>query len=147
MEYIMNWEAIGAVGELVGAIAVLTTLVYLAVQVRQSKILLERNEKIALSQVHQARATTRIHHHIAQFDSDYYTPGIAALFENPSAVDALSEDERIRARAMYHSTVVMQDNALYQGELGLLDSDTLQSAKDVVIRNYVLWKELGQVIF
>jgi len=46
----MNWEAIGAVGDLVGGVAVIATLVYLAVRVKQSKALLERNEKIALSQ-------------------------------------------------------------------------------------------------
>lgn len=32
----MNWEAIGAIGEVVGAIAVVITLGYLAVQIRQS---------------------------------------------------------------------------------------------------------------
>ena len=32
----MNWDAIGAVGELLGATAVLVTLIYLAVQVRQA---------------------------------------------------------------------------------------------------------------
>lgn len=32
----MNWEAIGAVGEIIGAIAVLLTLLYLAIQVRES---------------------------------------------------------------------------------------------------------------
>ena len=32
----MNWEAIGAVGEIVGALAVLVTLVYLATQIRQN---------------------------------------------------------------------------------------------------------------
>jgi hypothetical protein len=32
----MNWEAIGAVGEVLGAIGVITTLVYLAVQIRQN---------------------------------------------------------------------------------------------------------------
>ncbi len=32
----MNWEAIGAVGEIVGAVAVVLTLVYLAVQLRQN---------------------------------------------------------------------------------------------------------------
>lgn len=31
----MNWEAIGAVGEIVGAIAVVVTLVYLTNQVRR----------------------------------------------------------------------------------------------------------------
>ncbi|MBM89205.1 MAG: hypothetical protein CMQ41_12590 [Gammaproteobacteria bacterium] len=33
----MNWEAIGAVGEIVGALAVVITLVYLASQVRHAK--------------------------------------------------------------------------------------------------------------
>ena len=32
----MNWEAIGAVGELLGAIGVIVTLGYLAVQIRQN---------------------------------------------------------------------------------------------------------------
>jgi hypothetical protein len=32
----MNWEAISAVGRLVGAVAVLVTLIYLAVQIRQN---------------------------------------------------------------------------------------------------------------
>ena len=33
----MNWDALGAIAELVGAIAVVGTLFYLAVQVRHSK--------------------------------------------------------------------------------------------------------------
>ena len=32
----MNWEAIGAVGEIIGAVAVFATLVYLALQIRQN---------------------------------------------------------------------------------------------------------------
>ena len=32
----MNWEAIGAVGETVGGIGVIVTLIYLAIQVRQN---------------------------------------------------------------------------------------------------------------
>ena len=33
----LNWDAIGAIGELIGAIAVVVTLAYLAVQVRYTK--------------------------------------------------------------------------------------------------------------
>ena len=33
----MNWDAIGAIGEIVGALAVLVTLIYLALQIRQAK--------------------------------------------------------------------------------------------------------------
>ena len=32
----MNWDAIGAIGEIVGGLAVLVTLVYLALQIRQN---------------------------------------------------------------------------------------------------------------
>ena len=32
----MNWDAIGAIAELVGAVAVVVTLIYLAIQIRQS---------------------------------------------------------------------------------------------------------------
>jgi hypothetical protein len=32
----MNWDAIGAVGEIVGALTVLITLIYLAIQIKQS---------------------------------------------------------------------------------------------------------------
>lgn len=34
----MNWDALGATAELLGAIAVFGTLVYLAIQIRQSNI-------------------------------------------------------------------------------------------------------------
>lgn len=32
----MNWDAIGAIGEVVGALAVVISLVYLALQIRQN---------------------------------------------------------------------------------------------------------------
>ncbi len=38
----MNWEAIGAIGEVLGAVGVIITLAYLAVQMRQSNRLAKR---------------------------------------------------------------------------------------------------------
>jgi hypothetical protein len=43
----MNWEAIGAIGEIVGAVAVVATLFYLAVQVRQNSRFVERSNEYA----------------------------------------------------------------------------------------------------
>ena len=43
----MDWEAIGAIGELVGATGVLLTLIYLAVQVRQNSVQLAENSRTA----------------------------------------------------------------------------------------------------
>ena len=38
----MNWEAVSAIGELIGALAVLLTLVFLIVQIRQNTIALQQ---------------------------------------------------------------------------------------------------------
>ena len=35
----MNWEAVGALGEILGAVAVVATLLYLSIQVRQNSLL------------------------------------------------------------------------------------------------------------
>ena len=35
----MNWDALGAIGEIVGAVAVIATLLYLAIQIREARLL------------------------------------------------------------------------------------------------------------
>ena len=51
----MNWEAIGAIGEIIGAVAVVVTLAYLAIQIRN-------NTQIARSATRQAIAETAMTH-------------------------------------------------------------------------------------
>lgn len=46
----MNWEAVGAIGEVVGAVAVISTLIYLAVQVRQNNRNLAEATSASISQ-------------------------------------------------------------------------------------------------
>lgn len=41
----MNWDAIAAIGETVGAVAVLATLFYLALQIRQNNLLAAENTR------------------------------------------------------------------------------------------------------
>jgi len=48
----MNWEAVGAVGEILGAIAVLITLGYLAVQIRQNTRAMKTSALSSLHDVH-----------------------------------------------------------------------------------------------
>ena len=43
----MNWEAIGSLAEVIGALAVLITLAYLAVQVRQNSTQLRESARLA----------------------------------------------------------------------------------------------------
>ena len=45
----MNWEAIGAIGEIVGAISVLVTLIFLILQIQQNTMLF--NSKVPENQL------------------------------------------------------------------------------------------------
>ncbi len=51
----MNWDAVGAIAELLGAVGVIGSLVYLATQVRQSR------EKRPRTQEHSRRVHERAH--------------------------------------------------------------------------------------
>ena len=137
----MNWEAIGAVGDLVGGVAVIATLIYLAVQVKQSKALLERNEKIALSQVYQSRANARMSVVLAQAESEK-AELIASVCGRPELVDGLDGEDREKVRQYMIATIVHQDNILYQASLGLLDETTMRGMKDLVGSYVPVWKKL-----
>ena len=80
----MNWDAIGAVGELLGSLAVLVTLAYLAVQVRHAREQMARAARDArfdaLRQLSALLVTTpqlrhaqeKLSHHLGQrFDSTW----------------------------------------------------------------------------
>ncbi len=47
----MNWDAIGAIAELLGAIGVIASLVYLAMQIRQSRDQMSQNSDLIRSQL------------------------------------------------------------------------------------------------
>lgn len=52
----MNWEAIGAIANIVGATAVLATLIYLALQIRQNSRSINQQNDMARAQTTQLRA-------------------------------------------------------------------------------------------
>ena len=129
----MNWEAISAVGELLSALAVLATLVYLAVQVRQSKELLDRGHRLALSQVYQARADARSHNHRLLAEGTR----IPTLY----AAETGEEEDQLRLRSYYLCQIVHHDNVLYQHELGLVDENVFQATLGLVRDMYPRWQK------
>lgn len=68
----MNWEAIGAIGEIVAAAAVLITLIYLAVQIRQNTNQMERSDRAARGQSYQD-LLTGLQSHLAPLALDEST--------------------------------------------------------------------------
>jgi hypothetical protein len=120
-------EILGNLGEFMGSFLILTTLIYLAIQVKHSKELLDENRKIALGQVHQARADYRL-----QTFSNHMRPEVLAVveklsgperFQGPLSKDSwssLSIKERYLFRQTQRAELVFLENNHYQESLGLL---------------------------
>jgi hypothetical protein len=141
MSFVEFTEVLGNLGEFLGSLAVFATLIYLALQIRQSKELLERNEKIALSQVHQARADSRISISLSQVDPSY-PEKLIGLWGKRELPEGLTTRELHIARNFMNANVVAIDNALYQSELGLLDAELITAAQDTIVANFDLWTAL-----
>lgn len=117
----MTIMELGALGEFVGSIAVLFTIVYLAVQVRHSRELLERNEKISLSQVFQSRVDSRR-------DLERLVIELADVVNKvlrSRDMTELTDVEALKMRQLISLWMDWWDNNVYQESLGLMSTDNL----------------------
>lgn len=135
----MNWEVVAALAELLGAMAVVATLAYLALQVKHSRELLEENRRISMSTVYATRAGFRLN----DFQQDLSSPETIRLLAER---DGKTEDE-VRLWLLANRSVVFFDNMLYQNELGLLEEADLRRATQVIIRLHDNWVESGAMMF
>jgi hypothetical protein len=110
----VNWEAIGAVGETVGALAVLVTLVCLTVQIRQ-------NTKAV-----QAAAVDSANSHVSKIrEVIFANADVANMYrrgnEDPAS---LSEDDTIRYQLLVHNIMLSLSNSITQASVsGLSESE------------------------
>ena len=109
-----RWNAVGAIGEIIGALAVFLTLGYLAVQIRQ-------NTKAVRASALDSSVNAVNDVRIAMFESSE----VAALYrrglENPEELD---DDERTRFRLLVHTIIWSVWNIYAQTEYGGLSSST-----------------------
>ena len=123
----MTIMELGALGELLGAIAVFATLVYLAVQVRQNTRSIEAAQRLALAQTYQMRsdglqqmlvqaASSDIGRIIAKLTQAGYPERLESLAE-------LSPLERSRFRQWQIAQHAHWDNMHYQYQQGYLDEE------------------------
>jgi hypothetical protein len=108
----MNWEAVGAVGEILGAAAVVATLVYLAAQIRQN--------------THTARSATRQ----AITDSIVAPPmsviqdrGFREAFLSHINAEEITAEQNLQLQSYCYITMHMWENIHYQSRSGLLSAE------------------------
>ena len=127
----MNWDALGAIAELLGAIAVLLTLVYLAIQLRQ-------NNAFAQAQAMQARTDTQINMISFVMSNPKYLDAIVALTKSVggSDVEEISQEERGRATIALSVMRTTLENTFEQYKKGLIGRDFYEGVTVQTIKMY-----------
>ena len=146
MSFIELSELLGNLGEFVGSIAVLATLIYLAVQVKQSKELLEENRKIALGQMYQQSAgfSLEIQRYIgnaALAELRTKVEGDEQIYneEHMANFDKLSVAEKKQFRSIQSQFSIQMDNGLFQSSLGLADEASRKGYERATLQSMPYW--------
>lgn len=127
----MNWEAIGAVGEIIGAIAVVTTLVFLALQLRQNTRAMDERNKLE-----RTAALDRHTDSVSRWRGDLARhEDLAEIWYKGIQNKPLTEVEAARINNMYINFVNTQrsnyERAKVVGETGLMKQATRSIAVEV----------------
>ncbi len=140
---------LGALGEFIGAIAVVATLVYLAIQIRQNTHTMEESKRLALAQTYQMRADALQEMLVRASESEHIGPIITKLTlagypEDLASLEVLTAEERGRFRQWQIAQQTHWDNMYYQYQQGFLDEEYYNdSLKERVRRLAPVWEALG----
>ena len=140
---------LGALGEFVGAIAVVATLVYLAIQIRQNTRAMNEARRLALAQTYQMRADALQEMLVRAADSEHLGPIIANLTgagypESIAPLEELEAADLARFRLWQIAQHTHWDNMYYQYQQGFIDEEYYEdSFKERVRRLASTWEALG----
>ena len=145
----MTIMELGALGEFVGAISVVATLVYLAIQIRQNTRAMDDSRQLALAQTYQMRADSLQNMLVQAAESDRIGPIITKLVEagypdDVASLDQLTSVERGRFRQWQIAQQTYWDNMFFQYQQGFLDEEYYRdSFRERVRRLAPIWDALG----
>ena len=116
----MDWEAVGAIAEACGALAVLATLIYLAVQIRHQN-------QVARAQVHQQRADSVIQLVGTFINSEENLTLFRKIISNSDLkpID-LAESDQFRARMILTPLRANLENTYEQYRNGFISEEHYQ---------------------
>ena len=116
----MNWDAIGAIAETLGAVGVIASLVYLATQIRHSREQMERNTQALRANAYQEIVNQRdnITLSVAQ-DSEMARMVVRGF----AGVENLDAEDSLRFTIWMETLLSGLENTHYQYRMGFLDED------------------------
>ena len=113
------WTVVGALGELVGGVAVVVSLLYLAVQIRQNSRMVRGTSVQAITQTIQTEL---------RWSSDLGS-AFVKMIEDP---DALTRAEAFQIGEWMTAAMMARQNELIQFEQGLIDRQTWQGCEGIL---------------
>ncbi len=134
----MNWDAIGAISEIIGALAVVITLAYLAIQIRQSNELLRSESRQVL-----------VSNDVTSLGVNLNNTDVFAKYVSESE---LSAEEQLRMSFMFTLDLRNREFEYFQYKNGLLDEETWLAYRHVILVNHSTglgrkwWDEIGRGI-
>ena len=134
----MNWDAIGAIGEIVGAIAVVATLLYLARQTRVTG-----KATVSASRSASAMAIAELDREIAR------DPQLAQVFLKSTQSEIADYDdlEWLRFTGFARSLIGLIEEQYVQSEQGTTDPEIadIQIAALIGLMEYPAWRNFWQM--
>ena len=133
----MNWDALGAIAELLGAIAVFLTLAYLTVQVRQNSKALELQNKFSAAQIMQARTDT-LTQVIATSSSAENLASLQKIAQitGPESLSDISREEQFRLTQLLNMYRGMFENIIEQYKMGFLTKEFYEGSPAINLATF-----------
>jgi hypothetical protein len=120
----LSWQDLGSIGEMVSAIAVVVSLIYLAFQIRQNTSQIDQNTEAA-------RATafdSSIAHTMVARQAIFENEGVARIYNEGSIdPDSLNDQDRLRYRLIVHNVLWSIWNLQSQAQVGGLMAETWEA--------------------
>ena len=147
-------EMLGNLGDFIGGIVMIATIIYLAIQVRHTKasvdantLVLENQERIARAQARTARAQAAADNFQSTADSQFIIPALlratAPLPDLGPPFDQLDREDATRVHFNMLAIYVRYENEHYQIEQGYGDPET-RDMLDRLLRGYIpRWEAIG----
>jgi hypothetical protein len=134
----MTIQDLGAIGEIVGAIAVVATLIYLATQIRQNNELLRSGSRQAL-----------VGNDLTSLRANLENSSVFAKFVSEQP---LTPEEQLNLSFMFSLDLRNREFEYFQYKNGLLDEETWLSYRQVILINHSSelgrkwWDQIGRSI-
>jgi len=135
----MTWDAWAAIGQLIGALGVVASLVFVGIQVRQSV-------RAAKATAFQGLVSSIIDVNMTHIEN----PALMDVIDRAARSETLTPSDHRLYVALILTAVRLAQSAYYQVELGLLDQSKLESVTYNLVRHLktvpgrTVWSEIAQ---